>query len=65
MECDVEPWYVRVTVRGKVLQLVLLEEVKPGQATAQRSQVTGHLIVTMPKVSVIDYLFVIDFEACF
>lgn len=51
VSCDVEPWYVRVTVRGKVLQLVLLEEVRPGQATARRSQVTGHLVVTMPKVS--------------
>ena len=48
--CDVEPWYVRVTVKGKVLQLVMMEEVRPGQATAQRSQVTGHLVVTMPKV---------------
>nr|XP_027212240.1 protein tilB homolog [Penaeus vannamei] len=49
VQCDVEPWYVRVSIRGKVLQLVLLEEVRPGQSTAQRSQVTGHLLVTMPK----------------
>nr|XP_045625468.1 dynein axonemal assembly factor 11-like [Procambarus clarkii] len=49
--CDVEPWYVRVTVRGKVLQLVLLEEVRSDRATAHRSQVTGQLLVTMPKVS--------------
>ncbi|XP_071527616.1 dynein axonemal assembly factor 11-like [Panulirus ornatus] len=51
VDCDVQPWYVRVTVRGKVLQLVLLEEVRPGQATALRSQVTGHLLVTMPKLA--------------
>ncbi|XP_063872323.1 dynein axonemal assembly factor 11-like isoform X1 [Scylla paramamosain] len=49
--CNVEPWYVRVTVKGKVLQLVMLEEVRPGQATAQRSQVTGHLVVKMPKLA--------------
>ncbi|XP_064114245.1 dynein axonemal assembly factor 11-like isoform X2 [Macrobrachium nipponense] len=48
--CEVEPWYVRVTVKGKILQLVLLEEVKPGQAVAKRSSVTGHLVVTMPKL---------------
>ncbi|XP_066944365.1 LOW QUALITY PROTEIN: dynein axonemal assembly factor 11-like [Macrobrachium rosenbergii] len=48
--CDVEPWYVRVTVKGKILQLVLLEEVKPGQAVAKRSSVTGHLVVTVPKL---------------
>lgn len=51
MTCDVQPWYVRVTVKGKPLQLVLMEEVRPGQAVARRSQVTGHLVVTMPKVS--------------
>ncbi|XP_037794070.1 protein tilB homolog [Penaeus monodon] len=51
VQCDVEPWYVRVLIRGKVLQLVLLEEVRPGQSTAQRSQVTGHLLVTMPKLA--------------
>ncbi|XP_042871760.1 dynein axonemal assembly factor 11-like [Penaeus japonicus] len=51
LQCDVEPWYVRVYIRGNVLQLVLLEEVRPGQSTAQRSQVTGHLLVTMPKLA--------------
>ncbi|XP_050725991.1 dynein axonemal assembly factor 11-like isoform X2 [Eriocheir sinensis] len=49
LTCDVQPWYVRVTVRGKPLQLVLMEEVRPGRAEAKRSQVTGHLVVTMPK----------------
>ncbi|XP_045110127.1 dynein axonemal assembly factor 11-like isoform X2 [Portunus trituberculatus] len=49
--CDVEPWYVRITVKEKVLQLVMMEEVRPGQATAQRSQVTGHLVVKMPKLA--------------
>ncbi|XP_068233167.1 dynein axonemal assembly factor 11-like isoform X2 [Palaemon carinicauda] len=50
ISCDVEPWYVRVTVKGKILQLVLFEEVKPGQAVAKRSSITGHLVVTMPKL---------------
>ncbi|MPC96857.1 hypothetical protein E2C01_092136 [Portunus trituberculatus] len=29
----------------------MMEEVRPGQATAQRSQVTGHLVVKMPKLA--------------
>ncbi|XP_069952300.1 dynein axonemal assembly factor 11-like [Cherax quadricarinatus] len=50
VKCDVEPWYVRITLKGKVLQLVLLEEVRPDSATARRSQITGHLLITMPKL---------------
>ena len=38
-------------VKEKALQLVLREEVSPDASTAQRSQVTGHLVVTMPKVA--------------
>ncbi|KAK7073404.1 Protein tilB [Halocaridina rubra] len=50
ISCDVQPWYIRIKVKDKILQLVLLEEVKPGQATAVRSNITGHLLVTMPKL---------------
>ena len=32
------------------MQLALPEEIKPDSSTAQRSQVTGHLLLTMPKV---------------
>uniref|UniRef100_F6YY79 Leucine-rich repeat-containing protein 6 n=1 Tax=Ciona intestinalis TaxID=7719 RepID=F6YY79_CIOIN len=49
-EADVQPWYVQVTMKGQLLQLSLLEEVKPDSSTAKRSQITGHLIVTMPKL---------------
>ena len=38
-------------VKEKALQLVLREEVSPDASTAQRSQVTGHLVLTMPKVA--------------
>ncbi|KAK1790036.1 hypothetical protein P4O66_002348 [Electrophorus voltai] len=34
----------------QVFQLVLPDEVKPDSSTAQRSQTTGHLLLTMPKV---------------
>nr|CAB3263528.1 protein tilB homolog [Phallusia mammillata] len=50
IDADVQPWYVRVTMKGAILQLVLMDEVKPDSSTAQRSQTTGHLIITMPKL---------------
>ncbi|KAG5443336.1 Protein tilB [Clonorchis sinensis] len=50
VDCDVQPTYVRVTMKGKILQLALPEEVKPDKSHAKRSQTTGHLVVTMPKV---------------
>jgi protein TilB len=50
---DVQPSYVRVRVKDKIFQLCLPEEVKPDSSYAQRSQTTGHLIITMSKVSLI------------
>lgn len=47
---DVQPKYCRVTVKGKVFQLALSEEVNPDSCSAKRSQTTGHLIIEMPKV---------------
>jgi len=51
IDLDVEPNYVRVTIKGKILQLALYEDVLADSSTAQRSQTTGHLIVTMPKLN--------------
>ena len=48
LDCDVQPNYVRITLKGKVFQLVLWREVNCDSSTAQRSQITGHLLVTMP-----------------
>ncbi|KAG8515489.1 Protein tilB, partial [Galemys pyrenaicus] len=50
IDVDVQPTYVRVTVKGKPFQLVLPAEVKPDSSSARRSQTTGHLVVCMPKV---------------
>ena len=47
-----QPWYVRVTIKGKILQIVLYEEVNAEKSFAQRSQITGHLVVTMPRVNI-------------
>uniref|UniRef100_A0A8C6Z1C8 Leucine-rich repeat-containing protein 6 n=1 Tax=Nothoprocta perdicaria TaxID=30464 RepID=A0A8C6Z1C8_NOTPE len=50
LDVDVQTTYVRVQVKGKLFQLVLPEEVKPDSSSAKRSQTTGHLVVSMPKV---------------
>ena len=41
IELDIEPTYVRATIKGKIFQLRLLEEIKPDSSVAQRSQTTG------------------------
>eukprot|EP00055_Hartaetosiga_balthica_P004621 m.12422 g.12422 ORF g.12422 m.12422 type:complete len:433 (+) comp3995_c0_seq3:274-1572(+) len=51
IDLDVQPTYVRITIKDHVFQLRLPEEVHPDKGNAQRSQITGHLIVTMPKVN--------------
>lgn len=48
---DVEPNYVRITVKGKIFQMALNDEVRISDATSKRSQTTGHLLITMPKLS--------------
>ena len=50
VDVDVQPNYVRVTLKGKILQLCLQEHVKSELSTAQRSQTTGKLLIKMPKV---------------
>lgn len=50
LSVDIQPTFVRVTLKGKSLQLALSEEVMPDSSTAKRSQTTGYLVLTMPKV---------------
>lgn len=50
IEADVQPKYVRVTIKGKIFQIVLPEVVHPDKSSAQRSQTTGHLVIKMPLV---------------
>ncbi|KAM9349505.1 dynein axonemal assembly factor 11 [Symphorus nematophorus] len=49
IDVDVQPTYARVSVKGKIFQMVLPAEVKSDSSTAQRSQTTGHLVLTMPR----------------
>ncbi|QDZ22055.1 hypothetical protein A3770_06p45730 [Chloropicon primus] len=51
IEADVQPTYVRLLIKGKLLQLTLAEEVSPDKSQAQRNKHTGHLVVTMPKAN--------------
>nr|CDS31959.1 leucine rich repeat containing protein 6 [Hymenolepis microstoma] len=50
IDCDVQTNYIRVTLRNKVFQLALHEEVHPDRSSVQRSRVTGRLLIRMPKV---------------
>lgn len=51
IDLDVNPHYVRVTIKEKVFQLHLPEEVSPDHkdSKAERSKITGRLEVTMVK----------------
>ncbi|XP_072170683.1 dynein axonemal assembly factor 11-like [Diadema setosum] len=49
IDVDVQPTHVKVVLKGKILQLVLTEEVRADASEAKRSKTTGHLLITMPK----------------
>nr|CAD7426357.1 unnamed protein product [Timema monikensis] len=51
IDVDIHPNYAKVTIKGKVLQLVFDKEIKCGSTVVQRSKTTGHLVLTMPKVN--------------
>lgn len=50
IDVDVQPNYIRVTIKKKVFQMTLNDEVRIGMTTLQRSMITGHLLIVMPKV---------------
>lgn len=52
IDVDVQPKFVRVTVKQKTFQLALNDEIRMDASTSKRSQTTGHLLITMPKLSV-------------
>ena len=45
---DVQPTYVRITVKDKLLQFPFEKEVAPSLAKVQRSTTTGQLMITIP-----------------
>ncbi|XP_011313859.1 protein tilB homolog [Fopius arisanus] len=48
---DVQPNYVRVVVKGKILQLTLPCEILTDKSKAERNTVTGNLVISMPRMS--------------
>lgn len=50
IDIDLQPTYIIINIKGKYLQLILPDEVKPGESEAQRSKTTGNLKLVMPKV---------------
>ncbi len=50
MDVDLDPWYVRVDVKGKITQLKFSYEIITSKASVQRSQTTGHLVIKAPLV---------------
>jgi len=55
LDMDVQPNYIRITVKkpekhDKYIQVPLPEEVRVDNSEAQRSQVTGELVITCPKL---------------
>lgn len=50
LDVDVQPTYVRIAIRKKILQLVLDEEVKVDESNAKRLIGSKLLEITMPKV---------------
>ncbi|EPZ34106.1 outer arm dynein light chain 1 [Rozella allomycis CSF55] len=50
IKVEIQSEFIRVEVKGKMLQLLLPEKVNELEAVAQRSQTTGHLVLKMPKL---------------
>lgn len=59
IDVDVQPNYVRVMIKGKIFQMALADEIRIDESTSKRSQVTGHLLVAMPKLNVENLLSVV------
>lgn len=51
IDVDCQPNYVRVTVKGRIFQMALVDEIRVDEATSKRSQTTGRLLIVMPKLS--------------
>lgn len=51
IEVDAQPNYIRVTVKGKIFQMALNDEIRVDDSTSQRSQTTGNLLIVMPKLN--------------
>lgn len=57
VDVDVHPDYVRVTIKGKILQLTLPCEISVNGSTARRNTTNGKLIVMMPRLNGLSTIF--------
>ncbi|XP_058447987.1 protein tilB [Malaya genurostris] len=57
VQVDVQPNYVRATIKGKIFQMALNDEVKTDTSLCQRSSITGHLLIIMPKLNRLNVCF--------
>ncbi|EEB13283.1 testis specific leucine rich repeat protein, putative [Pediculus humanus corporis] len=48
---DLHPRYVTINIKGKILQITFDEDICVDKSSCQRSQTTGHLLITMPKAN--------------
>ncbi|KAM3128321.1 hypothetical protein pb186bvf_019564 [Paramecium bursaria] len=51
VDVNVNPKYVSVRIKGKLTQLRLDDEIIVSKSTIQRSEITGELVIKMPKVT--------------
>lgn len=49
MTLDVQPELVRLSIKGKLFQLVLPETIHSDKSVAERSRASGKLFLRMPK----------------
>ena len=47
---DMHPNYVTISIKGKIFQMKLPEEIQVEKSSVQRSQVSGLLTIRMPKL---------------
>lgn len=50
IDVDVHPSYVSIVIKGKIFRLLWPEEVKAGEGECKRSQTTGELLISVPRV---------------
>ncbi|XP_044014631.1 dynein axonemal assembly factor 11 [Aphidius gifuensis] len=56
VDIDIQPKYIRVTIKGKILQLTLPCEIETEKSVAKRNTVTGNLLITMPRLNPLDII---------
>lgn len=51
LSVDVETNFIRVLIKQQIFQLALQEDIRINESSSKRSQITGHLVIRMPKLN--------------